>query len=300
MNKHFTLTEWLVVFAVLFFLVIQSADAKQKHKHKPHRKHVAKTRVVREYVPDTLSVMVTNVTENIITRSQNIDQIRPLASMTKLMTAMVALDHDKNMDRKLVLSRLAGSKMPKQEYTRGELFHMLLIKSDNAAAETLANDYPGGRENFIRDMNIRAMMLTMHSTKFDDPSGLSPHNVSTASDVTQMVVAASSFVEIRDISTKKTATIEVDGRRRSRVTILHNTNHAILSQVNGVQVSKTGYTNLAGFCVALLVHKQNGDKEYHEVIIVMGARSPSQRVDTVKKVAYNDMKEDNHVTPNRI
>jgi D-alanyl-D-alanine carboxypeptidase len=300
MNKHFTFTEWFVVFAVLFFLVIQSADAKQKHKHKPHRKQITKSQVIQEHVPDTLSVMVTNVTENIITRSQNIDQIRPLASMTKLMTAMVALDHDNDMNRKLVLSNLAGSKMPKREYTRGELFHMLLIKSDNAAAETLANDYPGGRENFIRDMNIRAMMLTMYSTKFDDPSGLSPHNVSTASDVTQMVIAASSFVEIRDISTKKTATIEVDGRRRSRVTILHNTNHAILSQVNGVQVSKTGYTNPAGFCVALLVHKQSGDKEYHEVIIVMGARSPSQRVDTVKKVAYNDMKEDNHVTPNRI
>lgn len=298
MNKHFTLTEWLVVFAVLFFLVIQSADAKQKHKK--YKKRTAKPQITRQYTQDTLSVMVTNVTDNTIIRSQNIIQIRPLASMTKLMTAMVALDHDKNMDRKLALSRLAGSKMPKREYTRGELFHMLLIKSDNAAAETLAADYPGGRDNFIRDMNIRAMMLTMYSTKFDDPSGLSPHNVSTASDVTQMVVAASSFVEIRDISTKKTATIDISATKRSRVTILHNTNHAILSQVNGVQVSKTGYTNPAGFCVALLVYKQNGDKQYHEVIVVMGARNSSHRVDTVKKVVYNDVKEDNHVTPNRI
>jgi D-alanyl-D-alanine endopeptidase (penicillin-binding protein 7) len=289
MNKHFTLIEWFVVFSVLFFLVIQSADARNKHKHKPHRKQTTKSQAVREYVPDTLSVMVTNVTDNVIIRSQHIDQIRPLASMTKLMTAMVALDYDADMSRKLTLSRLAGSRMPKREYTRGELFHMLLIKSDNAAAETLANDYPGGREKFITDMNIRAMMLTMYSTKFDDPSGLSPNNVSTASDVTQMVVAASNFGEIRDISTKKTATIEIDGRRKSRVTILHNTNHAILSQVNGVQVSKTGYTNPAGFCVAILVHKQNGDKEYHEVIVVMGARNPSQRVDTVKKVAYNKM-----------
>jgi D-alanyl-D-alanine endopeptidase (penicillin-binding protein 7) len=301
MNRHFTLTEWVVVFSILFFLVIQSADAKNKHRHKPHRKQISKSKVIREYVPDvpdTLSVMVTNVTDNIITRSQNIDEIRPLASMTKLMTAMVALDYDDDMNRKLALSHLAGSKMPKVEYTRGELFHMLLIKSDNAAAETLANDYPGGRKSFIRDMNIRAMMLTMYSTKFDDPSGLSPHNVSTASDVTQMVIAASNFGEIRDISTKKTATIEIDGRRKSRVTILHNTNHAILSQVSGVQVSKTGYTNPAGFCVAILVHKQNGDKDYHEVIVVMGARNPSQRVDTVKKVSYNGVIGDNYVTPN--
>ena len=300
MNKHFTLTEWLVVFAVLFFLVIQSADAKNKHRRKPHRKHVTKEQTVREYVPDTLSVMVTNVTDNIIIRSQNIDQIRPLASMTKLMTAMVALDYDHDMNRKLTLSRAAGSKMPKVEYTRGELFHMLLIKSDNAAAETLANDYPDGRDGFIRDMNIRAMMLQMYSTTFDDPSGLSPNNVSTASDVTQMVVAASKFGEIRDISTKKTATIDISSTKRSRVTILHNTNTAILSQVQGVQVSKTGFTNPAGFCVAILVHKQNGDKEYHEVIVVMGARNPSQRVDTVKKVSYNGVIGDNYVTSKRI
>lgn len=299
MNKHFTLTEWLVVFAVLFFLVIQSADAKNKHRRKPHRKHVAKEQVVREYVPDTLSVMVTNVTDDVIIRSQNIDQIRPLASMTKLMTAMVALDYDDDMNRKLTLSRAAGSKMPKVEYTRGELFHMLLIKSDNAAAETLANDYPSGRSGFIRDMNIRAMMLQMYSTTFDDPSGLSPNNVSTASDVTQMVVAASKFGEIRDISTKKTATIDISSTKRSRVTILHNTNNAILSQVQGVQVSKTGFTNPAGFCVAILVHKQNGDKDYHEVIVVMGARNPSQRVDTVKKVSYNGVIGDNYVTSKR-
>ena len=300
MNKHFTLTEWLVVFAVLFFLVLQSANAKNKHRYKSHRKQPTKSQVVHEYVPDTLSVMVTNVTDNTITRSQNIDQIRPLASMTKLMTAMVALDYDHDMNRKLTLSRAAGSKMPKVEYTRGELFHMLLIKSDNAAAETLANDYPGGRQKFIQDMNVRAMMLQMYSTSFDDPSGLSPKNVSTASDVTQMVIAASNFGEIRDISTKKTATIEVSETKRSRVTILHNTNTAILSQVQGVQVSKTGFTNPAGFCVAILVHKQNGDREYHEVIVVMGARNPSQRVDAVKKVSYNGVIGDNYVTSKRI
>ena len=295
MNKHFTLLEWLVLFTILFFLVIKTADAKNDQKHRSHKKQTVKTK----YVPDTLSVMVTNVTESRVTRVQNIDQVRPLASMTKLMTAMVALDYDKNMDRKLVLSRKVGSKMPKREYTRGELFHMLLIKSDNAAAETLAEDYPGGRKSFIHDMNFQALMLGMFSTKFDDPSGLSPNNISTASNVTQMVIAASEYPEIRDISTKKTATIEISATKRSRVTILHNTNHAILSQVNGVKVSKTGYTNPAGFCVALLVHKQNGNKEYQEVIVVMGARNPSQRVDTVKKVSYNEVIGDDYVTAER-
>jgi D-alanyl-D-alanine endopeptidase (penicillin-binding protein 7) len=244
--------------------------------------------------------MVTNITDNTITRSQNIDQVRALASMTKLMTAMVALDYDRDMNRKLVLSKNAGSKMPRREYTRGELFHMLLIKSDNAAAETLAADYPGGRQRFIHHMNSRALMLDMYSTSFDDPSGLSKYNVSTASDVTQMVIESSNYPEIREISIKKVATILTQVKQRNRVLVLHNTNTAILSQVNGVQISKTGYTNPAGFCVAIMVHKTEGDRDYHEVIVVMGARNSSHRVDTVKRVVYNGVIGDYYDTPSRI
>ena len=278
MNKQFTLTQWIALFFVLFFLSIQSVHAKPKHKKQKKEKQHA----VQTY--GTTSVMVTNITEGTITRSQNIDQVRALASMTKLMTAMVALDYDRDMNRKLVLSKNAGSKMPRREYTRGELFHMLLINSDNEAAETLAADYPGGRQRFIQHMNSRSLMLDMYNTHFDDPSGLSKYNVSTASDVTQMVVESSNYPEIREISTKKVATILTQIKQKNRVLVLHNTNTAILSQVNGVQVSKTGYTNPAGFCVAIMVHKTSGDKDYHEVIVVMGARNSTQRVDTVKRV----------------
>jgi len=284
MNKHFTLLEWVVVFSLLVFLVIKSADAKpRKHKQKHYD------------IPNTeLSVMVTDVTTDTVLTKHHIDKVRALASMTKLMTAMIALDHDLDMNRKLQLSKLAGSHLPKREYTRGELFHALLIKSDNAAAETLAADYPGGRDKFIRDMNIRAEMMGMYDTRFDDPSGLSSGNISTASNVTQMVIASGYYRHIREISTKKTATILTQVKRKNRIVVLHNTNTAILSQVEGIQVSKTGYTNPAGFCVALLVEKNVGDEIHHQVIVVMGARNPAQRVDTVKKVVYNDTIGDYH------
>ena len=239
--------------------------------------------------------MVTDITTDTIIRGYIIDKVRGLASMTKLMTAMIALDHDLNMNRKLQLSKLAGSHLPKREYTRGELFHALLIRSDNAAAETLAADYPGGREKFIRDMNLRAETMGMYDTHFDDPSGLSSGNVSTASNVTQMVVAAGYYRHIREISTKKTATILTQVKRKERILILHNTNTAILSQIDGIQVSKTGYTNPAGFCVALLVEKNINDQTHYQVIVVMGARNPAQRVDTVKKVVYNDSIGDDYV-----
>ena len=284
MNKHFTLLEWIVVFSLLIFLVIKSADAKPRHKQKHY-----------DIPNNELSIMVTDVTTDTIVRGHNIDKVRGLASMTKLMTAMIALDHDLNMNRKLQLSKLAGSHLPKREYTRGELFHALLIRSDNAAAETLAADYPGGREKFIRDMNLRAETMGMYDTHFDDPSGLSSGNVSTASNVTQMVVAAGYYRHIREISTKKTATILTQIKRKERILILHNTNTAILSQVDGIQVSKTGFTNPAGFCVALLVQKNVGDEVHHQVIVVMGARNPAQRVDTVKKVVYNDSIGDDYV-----
>jgi D-alanyl-D-alanine endopeptidase (penicillin-binding protein 7) len=294
MNKQFTLTRWIAFFFILFFLSIQSVHAKPKNK----KQKKAKQHTVQTYA--NISVMVTNVTDNTITRSQNIDQVRALASMTKLMTAMIALDYDRDMNRKLVLSKNAGSKMPRREYTRGELFHMLLIKSDNAAAETLAADYPGGRQRFIHHMNSRALMLDMYSTSFDDPSGLSKYNVSTASDVTQMVIESSNYPEIREISTKKVATILTQVKQKSRVLVLHNTNTALLSQINGVQVSKTGYTNPAGFCVAIMVHKTESDRDYHEVIVVMGARNSSHRVDTVKRVVYNGVIGDDYDTPSRI
>ena len=277
MNRHFTLLEWVVVFSLLIFLVIKSADAKPRHKQKHYD------------IPNhEISVMVTDITTDTIIRGYNIDKVRGLASMTKLMTAMIALDHDLNMNRKLQLSKLAGSHLPKREYTRGELFHALLIRSDNAAAETLAADYPGGREKFIRDMNLRAETMGMYDTHFDDPSGLSSGNVSTASNVTQMVIAAGYYRHIREISTKKTATILTQVKRKERILVLHNTNTAILSQVDGIQISKTGYTNPAGFCVALLVEKNVGDEIHYQVIVVMGARNPAQRVDTVRKVVYDD------------
>jgi D-alanyl-D-alanine endopeptidase (penicillin-binding protein 7) len=281
---------FIVLFLLVFFTAMSSADAKPRKK-KQKRYNVQTSE---------LSVMVTDITDDHITTSHNIDKVRALASMTKLMTAMVALDYDSNMNRKLTLSKMAGSKMPKREYTRGELFHMLLIKSDNAAAETLAADYPGGRQRFIHHMNSRALMLDMHSTSFDDPSGLSKYNVSTASDVTQMVIESANYSEIREISIKKVATILTQVKQRNRVLVLHNTNTAILSQVNGVQISKTGYTNPAGFCVAIMVHKTEGDRDYHEVIVVMGARNSSHRVDTVKRVVYNGVIGDYYDTPSRI
>ena len=119
------------------------------------------------------SVLLLNTSTNHIELSRNADRVRSIASLTKIMTAMVALDYDKDLSRRLTLTQRVGSFLPRQQYTREQLLEAMLVKSDNAAAETLAEDYPGGRTAFIAEMNRQAQAWQLYNTTFDDASGLS-------------------------------------------------------------------------------------------------------------------------------
>ena len=222
--------------------------------------------------------------------SQNVEKERPIASVTKLMTAMVALDYSTDMKKPLKLIRKVKSSLPSKTYTRGELFEAMLIRSDNAAAETIASDYPGGREAFIKSMNVRAMMLEMHNTRFNDPSGLSPYNVSTANDLTNMVMEASNYNTIKNISVRKQTLIETKYKKKVRKIVLNNTNRKVLFQFDNVIVSKTGFTNPAGYCLALMVDQNNRK----HAIVILGAKNSKERVDTVKEIMYNNIIDGEH------
>ena len=280
--KQMTVVEMLVLVFLLSFLVVQSADAKPvKHKHKLPVQKIIQTH--------GMSIIHVDLEQDSILKGQNIEQVRALASITKLMTAIVALDYSTEMDKVLTLSNKAGSKLPKREYTRGQLFHAMLIKSDNAAAETIAADYPGGREKFITDMNIRATMMGLKNTHFNDPTGLNNGNVSTAEDVSNMVVGAAFYPHIRHISTKKESTILIQVKRQEWPVVLSNTNRVLLREFDSILLSKTGFTNPAGFCVAILVEQQVKNEIHHQVIVVMGAKNTAQRVDTVKRMMYHSI-----------
>ena len=229
------------------------------------------------------SVWLYNQTQDQVVVERNAYQIRPFASITKLMTAMIVIDQDWNWERRLQLSKLAGSRLPTGRYTRGELLRALLINSDNAAAETFAADYPGGRSAFLHAMNQRAWNLGMYSTQFQDPSGLSSGNVSNAGDLGTMIRAAGEYSIIRDISTQSHVAVETHGRKRTRIMELNNTNGRALGMINNVRVSKTGFTNPAGFCMALQVQQQ--DDVY--LVVVLGAKNSAKRLDLVKNLLYN-------------
>ena len=239
------------------------------------------------------SVWLYNQTQGQVVVEKNAHQVRPFASITKLMTAMIVIDQDWNWERRLPLSRLAGSRLPPGTYTRRELLNALLVKSDNAAAETFAADYPGGRSAFLQAMNQRAWQLSMYSTQFHDPNGLSAGNVSNAEDLGTLIRAAGEYTLIKDISTQPHVAVATHGRKRTRTMELNNTNGRALGVLDNIQVSKTGFTNPAGFCMALQV-EQRGEVY---LVVVLGAKNSAKRLDLVKNLLYNHTAEIADTTP---
>lgn len=230
----------------------------------------------------THTIWLYNETTNETIVDTNTAEIRPIASLTKLMTAMVTLDISKNLNTQYRLSNKVGSKLPIRSYTKRDLLTALLVKSDNAAAETLAENYPGGRYEFIRAMNNKAKLLGMNATTFVDPSGLDLGNRSTANDVSKMIVSASKYELIASTTVKKDATVDVPYKKKVKELKISNTNKRLLLEINNVVTSKTGFTNAAGFCLSMIVEK---DQQKY-IVVILGAKSQSQRTDIAKQLIY--------------
>ena len=229
------------------------------------------------------SVLLWNLSQDRIEIARDADHVRSIASITKIMTAMVTLDYDKNLSRRLTLNKSVGSHLPRQEYTREQLLRAMLINSDNAAAETIAADYPGGRSAFIARMNWQAAMWNLDNTNFVDPSGLGVFNVSTARDVANMMQIAAGYWFIGEVSSLKQTAVETKYKKRIRTINLPHTSGQLLFAFDNVIVSKTGLTNSAGWCVGMVVEQNR--QQY--VVVVLGSRNKRERLATVKDLRYN-------------
>jgi len=182
----------------------------------------------------------------------------PIASVTKLMTAMVVLDGGQSLDEWVPIVAW-GESHGKNRYsrlrvgsetTRGRLLRLAIMSSENLAAHVLARHYPGGLDAFVAAMNAKAEALGMSRTHFDDPSGLSTSNRSTASDLWKMVGAAYGYGTIREYSTTYQYTASF---RRPRYTLGYgNTNPLTASSRWDVELSKTGYLTEAGRCLVMV------------------------------------------------
>lgn len=179
----------------------------------------------------------------------------PIASITKLMTAMVVTQAHQPLDERISItaadvsrgkgtySRLAvGARL-----TRGELLHLALMASENRAAHALGRSYPGGEAAFVRAMNLKARELGMKHTRFVEPTGLSSQNVSTPQDLATLVIAASQDPTIRAYSTDPAHAVPV-GRR---LVEFHNTNSLVKNPAWDIALQKTGYIAEAGRCLVM-------------------------------------------------
>ncbi|MBC8737364.1 D-alanyl-D-alanine carboxypeptidase [Paraburkholderia sp. UCT31] len=209
---------------------------------------------------------------------KNPDEVMPLASMTKLMTAMVALDQNPALDETLVVSgedvdhlKHSASRVPVgTQLERKEMLRLALMSSENRSASAVSrNALPGGLPTFVASMNQKAQALGMTHTHFDDSTGLSPQNVSTANDVVKMADAASHYALIHQFTTLTHYDEDVGTRKLS----YHNSDPMVGRPGWDIQLSKTGFTNEAGRCVVVKVNMPTGPV----VIALMGADTSGGR-----------------------
>ena len=188
---------------------------------------------------------------------KNMESKLPIASLTKLMTAIVTLDAELDPDEPVTISkadvdRLRGSHSRLQvgtTLTRDELLHLALMASENRAASAITSSYPGGKDSCVLAMNLKAQLLGMSGTRFEDGTGLSGRNVSTAQDLAKLVQAAHAYPKIRDYTTSTSYQVKI-GRRAMR---FGNTNNLTRSSRWDIGLSKTGYIAEAGRCLVMQV-----------------------------------------------
>ncbi|MFZ3174410.1 MAG: serine hydrolase [Thiobacillus sp.] len=223
----------------------------------------------------------------------------PIASITKLMTAMLVLDAAQPLDEHITITnedrdtlKGTGSRLAiGARYTRGQLLHLALIASDNRAAHALGRSYPGGLERFVPTMNRMARALDMHNTVYVEPTGLSSGNRSTAIDLAKLVdYAYQNYPEIRDISTAGNYTLGtqrvVTQKKRQkpqvhyRTVAFNNTNRFTRAEDWHIGLSKTGFINEAGHC--LVMQAQVGNRDV--IIVLLDAQGTSRRAGDVTRI----------------
>ncbi|MDM5131020.1 D-alanyl-D-alanine endopeptidase [Aeromonas piscicola] len=228
--------------------------------------------------------VVANPRTGEVLSERNANRVMPIASITKLMTALVVLDANQRLSETLTVtmadvdrlkgtgSRLAvGSRL-----SRADMLHIALMSSENRAASALARNYPGGQRAFVEAMNAKARMLGMWSTQFADSTGLTPRNVSSAHDLAKLVAAASAYPLIRQYSSTEERMVR-NGKRQ-----LHylNSNRLVREGSWPVTLSKTGYIREAGRCLVMATQINREPV----ILVLLNADTPNSRVADAKRI----------------
>lgn len=213
-----------------------------------------------------------------VVMAKDADAAVPIASITKLVTAMVVLDAKPDLHETLriaqddvdMLKHSASNIRVGAEVSRLTALKLALMQSENRAAAALARYYPGSTPAFVQAMQAKVRSLGLTRTTFADPTGLSPSNMSTANEVAKIAAAASRYPEIASITSDSSASVPVNGRARA----VHNTNKLVGGNGWDIELSKTGYTDEAGRC--LTMRMKSGSR--HFTVVLLAAAGTAQRL----------------------
>ncbi|MCK9199859.1 MAG: D-alanyl-D-alanine endopeptidase [Gallionella sp.] len=217
--------------------------------------------------------------------TKNADMVAPIASITKLMTAMVVLDANLPLNEEVSvdvadLDTLKGTHSRLRigmTFTRSELLRLALMASENRAASALARTYPGGTAAAIAAMNAKARSLGMYDTQFHDSTGLNSDNVSTARDLSKMVMAARKYQLIHQYTTTASHSVDGWGGRELR---FNNTNPLVKNASWDIGVSKTGFINEAGRCLVMEAKINNRPV----IIVLLNSMGKSTRIGDANRI----------------
>lgn len=230
-------------------------------------------------VPDVraeAAIIYDSATGHVLWESNSQNQ-RSIASITKVMTAVVFMEDSPDLSEEVVVQpsdvRAASTTYIRSGYrvTKGDLLHLTLMASDNAAARALARVSSHGSEAFIERMNTKAAELGLESTSYSDPSGLLAANVSSAYDMARLISYVSGDERISSVMRKQTYTV-TSGRR---VINIHSTNQLVMNGDVDVQAGKTGFISKSGYCLATLLRLPQGGPPV--AVVVLGAKSNAGR-----------------------
>ncbi|MFN2992512.1 D-alanyl-D-alanine endopeptidase [Serratia plymuthica] len=216
---------------------------------------IAPAQAAAPLVLHSKAVLVVNQRTGKTLFQKQADRVLPIASLTKLMTAMVALDSRRPLGNKMRVTAADRDLLKKthsrltlgSSLSRRDMLHIALMSSENRAAAALSRNYPGGRKAFVAKMNRKARSIGMKHARFYDPTGLTPRNVASANDLLKMVNHVYRYQTIRRFSTDRQHVV-YPGRGQ----LVYRSSNGLINNRNwNIQLQKTGYTNEAGHCLVM-------------------------------------------------
>ena len=274
----------ILLVTLLALAFAGTADAKPKKKYKKTKSRTKTVQVHKQpkayNYHATGSYVLFDYNEGQFNNEFNRNQVRSIASITKMFTAITVINSTSNLYEKLYVTGHNGGKVPRGTWvSRMDLLKAMVMNSDNLAAEVLANNHPGGFNQFIIDANTYNKNIGLTHTEIVDSSGIMPGNVSTANELVLFLNSIKDNVIIQDIGALRQYDMSVPKGDRTYHIKFHNTNPELYKYDN-ILISKTGFTNAAGRCVMMLIEK--GQKTY--AVIVLGQPNIQRRSQVVSRL----------------